>query len=66
MDRDGKLYIADLYRARVEYPEQRRYVIARNAAEHGSTVEHGIEEALHGKVLVPDLLRERGSMGTRL
>ena len=60
MDRDGTLYIADLYRARIEYPEQRHYIVARVAAEHG------IEEALHGKVFVQDLLRERGSMGTRL
>jgi predicted phage terminase large subunit-like protein len=55
-DTDGTLYIADGFRARIEYPEQRRYVMMRMAAEPGT--EHGIEASLHGQAIVQDLRRE--------
>lgn len=52
-DRRGNLYIADGYRARIEYPEQRRYIVACMNDE-GDT-EHGIESAAHGKAVVQEL-----------
>lgn len=52
-DRDGNLYIADGFRKRIEYPEQRRYVVKRMVSE-GRT-QHGIEKALHGQAFVQDL-----------
>ncbi len=54
-DKEGNLWIADGFCKRIEYPEQKRYVIARMKAE-GRT-EHGIEKALHGIALVQDLRR---------
>ena len=55
-DEVGDLYIADGFRDRIEYPEQRRYVIARIRME--LKTEHGIENALHGKALLQELRRE--------
>jgi len=56
LDDHGNIYIADGFRARVEFPEQRRFVIERMEAEKDTT--HGIESALHGQALVQDILRE--------
>jgi predicted phage terminase large subunit-like protein len=56
-DRSGNLYIADGFRKRIEYPEQRRFVIERMKAELDTR--HGVEAALHGQALVQDLRRER-------
>jgi predicted phage terminase large subunit-like protein len=55
-DAAGNLYIADGYRARIEYPEQRRYAVERMLAERDT--EHGIEAALHGKAFVQELRRD--------
>ncbi len=55
-DRSGNLYIADGFRRRIEYPEQRRYVIDRVRAERNTS--HGIEKALHGQALVQDLRQD--------
>ena len=52
-DRDGNLYIADGFRKRIEYPEQRRYVVQRMVNEQRT--QHGIEKALHGQAFVQDL-----------
>jgi predicted phage terminase large subunit-like protein len=52
-DKQGNLYIADGFRKRVEYPEQRRYIIERMKSEDAT--EHGIESALHGKAVVQEL-----------
>ncbi|MDM7924272.1 MAG: phage terminase large subunit, partial [Pyrinomonadaceae bacterium] len=57
-DAAGNFYIADGYRGRLEFPDQRRYILERMRSEP-STV-HGIEAALHGKALVQDLGREPG------
>jgi predicted phage terminase large subunit-like protein len=54
-DTQGNLYIADGFRKRIEYPDQRRYVVARMQAE--KKTEHGIEKALHGQALIQDLRR---------
>jgi len=56
MDAQGNIYIADGFRARIEYPEQRRYVIERMQEEKDTS--HGVESALHGQALVQDILRE--------
>lgn len=56
VDGKGNIYIADGFRARIEYPEQRRYVIER-MSEEKKTV-HGIEAALHGQALVQEITRE--------
>lgn len=55
-DAEGNLYIADGYRDRVEFPEQRRYVVERMTQEKNTA--HGIEEALHGRAFVQELRRE--------
>jgi predicted phage terminase large subunit-like protein len=39
----------------MNYPEQRRYIIMKMMQERD--VEHGIEDALHGKAVVEDLRR---------
>jgi len=58
-DNEGNLYIADGFRSRIEYPEQRRYIVERMQVEHDT--EHGVEAALHGKALIQDLRRDRGN-----
>jgi predicted phage terminase large subunit-like protein len=55
VDTFGNLYIADGFRARIEYPEQRRYVVKCMLDERNTT--HGIEKALHGQAFVQDLRR---------
>ncbi len=55
-DKNGVLYIADGFRGRIEYPEQRTFVIERMRAEKNTA--HGIEEALHGRAFVQELRRE--------
>ena len=55
-DRQGNLFIADGFRKRIEYPEQRRYIIDRMNSEPGT--EHGIESAMHGKAVIQGLRRE--------
>jgi predicted phage terminase large subunit-like protein len=56
IDKQGNIYIADAFRARIEFPDQRRYVIERMTDEKDTV--HGIESALHGQGLVQDILRE--------
>ena len=63
-DADGNLYIADGFRQRIEFPEQRRYIISRIKLEKDT--EHGIERALHGQALLQDLRREARMRGTYL
>lgn len=60
-DKEGNLWIEGGFCKRVEYPEQKRYVIERMKAE-GRT-EHGIEKALHGIALVQDLRRVQSIRG---
>ena len=52
----GNLYIADGFKQRVEYPEQRRYIVGRLETEKDT--EHGIELALHGEAFVQEIRRE--------
>lgn len=60
-DGQGNLYIADGFRKRIEYPEQRRYVVERMTTE--KRTQHGIEKALHGQAFVQDLRRMREVRG---
>lgn len=53
--------IADGFRKKIEYPEQRRFVIERMLAEKDTV--HGIELALHGKALVQELRRDKRIAG---
>jgi len=63
-DPAGNLYIADGFRRRIEYPDQRRYVLVRIAAEANTC--HGIEKALHGQALVQDLRRDSRGKGSAI
>jgi predicted phage terminase large subunit-like protein len=54
-DKDGNLYIGDGFRSRMNYPEQRKYIIMKLMQERD--VEHGIEDALHARAIVQDLQR---------
>ena len=60
-DKEGNLYIADGFRKRIEFPEQRRFAIERMTAERDTN--HGIELALHGKALMQELRRESRLFG---
>jgi len=55
-ERSGILYIADGFRGRIEFPEQRRYI--RERIEHERDTRHCIESALHGQAFVQELQRE--------
>jgi len=55
------LYIADGFRGRLEFPDQRKYIVGRIRDERDT--EHGIEEALHGQGFVQELWREE-KLGT--
>ncbi len=63
-DRDGNLYIDGGYRARIEYPTQRRYILGRIAAERDT--EHVIEGTHNGLALVQDLRRDPATRGRSL
>lgn len=56
MDKDGTIYIDGGFRKRIEYPEQRRFIIERMRTELNT--EHGIEAAMHGRAVVQDLRRD--------
>lgn len=55
-DGEGNLYIADGFRKRIEFPEQRRFVVDCMLSEKNTV--HGIESALHGRAFVQELLRD--------
>ena len=57
----GNMYIADGFRQRIEFPDQRRYIVSRIKLEKNT--EHGIEKALHGQALIQDLRRETRMFG---
>jgi len=63
-DKEGNLFIADGFRKRIEYPEQKRYVVGRMTNEQKT--EHGVEKALHGEALVQDLRRVQSIRGVPL
>jgi predicted phage terminase large subunit-like protein len=57
-DKDGNLYIDGGFSSRIEFPDQRRYIIDRIQSEPNT--EHGIELALHGQAIMQDLRRTAG------
>ncbi len=60
-DATGELYITDGFRDRIEYPEQRRFLIERPKAERDTI--HGVETALHGSALVQEIRRDASVRG---
>ncbi len=52
----GFLYIADGFRKRIEYPEQRRYIIERIKTERDT--QHGIEDSANAKAIISELRRD--------
>jgi predicted phage terminase large subunit-like protein len=54
----GDLYIADGFRKRIEFPEQKRFVTEKIRTERNT--EHGIEQALHAQAFVQELRRQPG------
>lgn len=63
-DANHNFYIADGFRDRIEFPDQRRYVVDRMLTETNTI--HVIEDALHGKAFVQDLLRDKKVNGIPL
>ena len=57
-DGDGNMYIDRVLRRRMEYPEQRRAILALIADERDT--EHFIEKSANGNAVIQDLRRERG------
>jgi len=55
-DKEGILYIDGGYRRRIEYPDQRRYILGRIREELDT--EHGIEDTANGSAVVQELRKE--------
>jgi predicted phage terminase large subunit-like protein len=60
-DNTGNLYISGGFRRRIEFPDQRRYIIDRII--HERDTEHGVELALHGQALMQELRRDPALRG---
>lgn len=58
VDKNENFYIADGFRKRIDFPEQRRLVLGLVQKE--PHVIHGVESALHGKALVQSILEDVG------
>jgi predicted phage terminase large subunit-like protein len=56
-DRDETMYIDGGYRRQIEYPELRRFILGRMAAERDTR--HGIELAANGNAIFQDVVRVR-------
>src|SRR4029077_19370861 len=54
--RTGELYIADGFRRKMEYPEQKKYIKSRMMFELCTI--HGVEAALHGQAFIQEIRRE--------
>jgi predicted phage terminase large subunit-like protein len=54
-DPRGNFYIADVMRKRLEYPEQRQFIL--DCLRREPNVPHGVELALHGQAIIQDLRR---------
>lgn len=63
-DRDGSMYIDGGFRARMEYPYQRRFIRGRILAEPDT--EHGVELSANGHAVVQDLRRDPSIRGRTL
>ncbi|MBX7061105.1 MAG: phage terminase large subunit [Pyrinomonadaceae bacterium] len=60
----GILYIADGFRQRLTYTQQRKFIAERIASEPKTL--HGVESALHGQALVQDLIASGACRGKPL
>ena len=63
-DHEGNMYIGDIIRRRMEYPEQRRLILGLILAE--PTTEHIIEESANGHAVLQDLRQEPRVHGSKL
>ncbi|MBK8465364.1 MAG: phage terminase large subunit [Chloracidobacterium sp.] len=63
-DSAGNMYIDGGFRRRIEYPEQRRYILGRIQAE--SNTEHGIELSANGNAVIQDLRTDPATRGRAL
>jgi len=61
IDKDGNMYIADMFRRQIEYPELRRFMAERLKQERDT--EHAIELAGHGPAIYQDLLKNGEAQG---
>ncbi|HEX3100401.1 MAG TPA: phage terminase large subunit, partial [Pyrinomonadaceae bacterium] len=64
-DREGNLYIDGGFRSRMEYPEQRKYILGR-IREELETHQHCIELSANGNAVIQDLRRETWKLGRAL
>ncbi len=63
-DADNNMYIDGGYRARIEYPEQRRYILGRINSERDTI--HGIELSANGNAVIQDLRKSKLTLGRAL
>src|SRR5258708_21919459 len=63
-DDAGHMYIYDVIRRRIEYPEQRRLILGRILAEPDT--EHGIETSANGNAVIQDLRKEKRLRGSAI
>ena len=63
-DDAGNMYIADGFRRRIEFPDQRRFIVSCLLSEKDT--EHGIEKALHGEAIIQEMRRDPAVRGTVL
>jgi predicted phage terminase large subunit-like protein len=60
-DKQGNMYVDGGFRRRIEYPEQRKYILGRIREERDT--EHGIELSANGRAVIQDIRRERDVLG---
>ncbi|MEJ7625101.1 MAG: phage terminase large subunit [Pyrinomonadaceae bacterium] len=60
-DKEGNLYIDGGFRRRIEYPEQRKYVLGRIESE--PETQHCVELSANGNAVIQDLRRDTRVLG---
>lgn len=64
VDAQGRIWLRDGWRMRAEFPDVRRRIVETMRAE--PSVQHVIEEALHGLAAIQDLMRDPALTGVAL
>ncbi len=64
VDKEQNIYIDGGFRRKIEYPEQRRYILGRIAAEPDAS--HIVELSANGHAVLADLRREKQTLGRAL
>ena len=64
VDKEQNIYIDGGFRRKIEYPEQRRYILGRIAAEPDAS--HIVELSANGHAVLADLGREKQTLGRAL